>query len=66
MIIAKQELARDRILKGWTQTDLVRRANVSHAIVSRAEHGHAISAKTAKKIADALGRDFEDVFELRI
>ena len=66
MIVAKSELARKRIMNGWSQVELCRRAGVSHAIVCRAEKGRPMYAATVKKIADALECDIEDIFEIRI
>ena len=49
----------DMASKGWLATDLARRAKVSHMTVGRFLSGERRTARTAKKIARALGRDVE-------
>jgi len=52
--LALRALRRQR---GWTQTDLARRARISQASVSRAERGNAsdLTVRTLTAIAEALG-----------
>lgn len=45
----------DMALRGWLPTDLARKAHVSDMTVSRFLRGESQTAKTAKKLADALG-----------
>ncbi|MGD8216266.1 helix-turn-helix transcriptional regulator [Aestuariimicrobium sp. Y1814] len=40
--------------RGWTQTDLGKRAGVSRPTVARVERGDSVSSKTLMKIASAL------------
>lgn len=50
-------LMRDDIAaKGWLPVDLARAASVSHMRVGRFLSGERQTARTAKKLADALGR----------
>jgi lambda repressor-like predicted transcriptional regulator len=42
--------------RGWGATDLAREARLSHATVSTALAGHAITAKSLSLIAEALSR----------
>lgn len=42
--------------RGWLQTDLARAADVSDTTVMRFFRGERQTARTAKKLADALGR----------
>lgn len=48
-------LTADMALRGWNGSDLAREANISHMTVSRFMRGEAQTAKTAKKLALALG-----------
>lgn len=47
----------DMVAKGWLAADLARESGLSHMTVARFFDGHYRTARTAKKIADALGRD---------
>jgi len=49
------KILRDMALKGWQATDLARAASVSDMTVSRFLNGGTQTAKTAQKIANALG-----------
>lgn len=52
----KVELLRnDMTLKGWVATDLARAANVSDMTVHRFFKSGQVTARTVKKLADALG-----------
>ena len=46
----------DLALKGWSKFELSRRAHVSDQTVFRFFNGEFQTAKTCKKLADALGR----------
>lgn len=48
-------MAEDMALRGWSKTDLARRARVSDMTVIRFLRGERQTAKTAKKLATALG-----------
>jgi transcriptional regulator with XRE-family HTH domain len=50
-----QLLAEDMALKGWNKNDIARRARVSDMTVIRFLRGERQSAKTAKRLATALG-----------
>lgn len=51
-----QLMAEDMALKGWTKLDLATRARVADMTVIRFLRGERQTAKTAKKLAGALGR----------
>lgn len=64
-IFAKRtEFKRARVLKGYTQRDLAKITNLSYGFVSQIEQGASCSPKVAKTIANALGRNLEDIFLL--
>jgi hypothetical protein len=46
----------DMAVKGWLRSDLAARANVSPMTVTRFMRGEFQTARTAKKLAKALGR----------
>lgn len=48
-------MADDLARLGWFPVDLARRADVSHMTVSRFLHREVQTARTAKKLAEALG-----------
>ena len=48
-------LRNDMAAKGWLPTDLAKRARVSDMTVSRFLSGERRTARTAKKLATALG-----------
>lgn len=50
------KLAADIAERGWMPTDLAKAAEVSNATVSRFMRGQVQTAKTAGKLARALGR----------
>ncbi len=47
----------DMTRRGWLPIDLARAAKVSHMTVSRFFTGERQTARTAKKLADALGHN---------
>lgn len=49
-------ISRDMLAKGWLQTDLAKAAGVSDMTVTRFLRGERQTARTAKKLANALGR----------
>lgn len=49
------KLAEDMTLKGWLPVDLAKRARVSEMTVSRFLSGRVQTARTAAKLAKALG-----------
>jgi len=48
-------MAEDMALKGWNKLDLARRAGVADMTVIRFLRGERQTAKTAKRLASALG-----------
>lgn len=49
------KMLEDMAIKGWLPVDLARAAGVADMTVYRFLDGEARTAKTAKKLADALG-----------
>ena len=49
------QMQRDMDLKGWQPADLADRAGVARSTVSRFLAGEFQTARTAKKLAEALG-----------
>ena len=47
----------DMTARGWLAIDLARRARVSHMTVGRFLNGERQTARSAKKLARALGHD---------
>ena len=66
MIVArKNKLEAARGARGWSQSELAVQSDVSRTRISAIETGgDSLKAATAKKICDALGRDFDDLFEI--
>lgn len=54
-----QLLAEDMALKGWSKLDIAKKARVADMTVIRFLRGERQTAKTAKKLARALGHDVE-------
>ena len=52
-------LTEDMKARGWLKFDLARRARVSHMTVGRFLNGQRQTARTAKKLARALGHEAE-------
>jgi transcriptional regulator with XRE-family HTH domain len=50
-----QLMAEDMAIKGWTKLDLARKAGVADMSVIRFLRGEQQTARTAKKLASALG-----------
>jgi transcriptional regulator with XRE-family HTH domain len=50
-----ERLVADMALRGWNNTDLARAASVSSMTVTRFLRGEAQTAKTAERLARALG-----------
>jgi len=62
-IYAKRaEFKRARALKGYKQVKLEKLSSVGAAYISQIENGASCSVETAKKLADALGVEFDDIF----
>lgn len=49
-------------LDGMTQTELARAAGVAGSTILKAKQGKYVSTKTAEAIANALGKDVDDLF----
>jgi len=55
-----------RVGKGWSKTDLAKMAGVNPSVIMRMEKGNELTAKTAKKVADALNQSVTDLFEISL
>lgn len=55
-----------RVEKGWSKTDLAKMAGVNPSVIMRMERGSELTAKTAKKVADALNRNVPDLFHVSL
>ncbi len=65
MIRAKEGvLMEKRIKTGLSKSDLARNAEMNHSVICRVENGGSISPKSAKAICEALGEEFETLFEI--
>jgi DNA-binding XRE family transcriptional regulator len=51
-----------RLAKGWTKTDLAKKADVSTRTIDRAENGDKLTEATKHKIANALNMQVGDLF----
>lgn len=58
------EIVRTRVLQGKTQADVALAGDIPRATVSRIERGHDATAPTAVGICKALGREFDDLFQI--
>jgi len=66
VIVAKKtKLEAARGALGWSQSELALRSEVSRTRINAIETGgDSLKAATAKKICDALGRSFDELFEI--
>lgn len=61
----ENQLRKTRIKKGMSIRALSKNSGLSTATICKAENGNAFPMPmTAKKICDALGADFDDLFEI--
>lgn len=58
------EIVRTRVLQGKTQADVALAGALPRATVSRVERGFDATAPTAAGICKALGREFDDLFQI--
>jgi putative transcriptional regulator len=63
-IVAKADVfTKARIVKGFSQRELARRAGISHSYISLLERAvKSVGPATAKRLSDLLGRPVEDLF----
>jgi len=65
MIKAKvREMTVLRISKGWSMNELARKSKVAPSTIVKMNQGKSVSAKTAKKIADALQVEVLEIFTI--
>jgi DNA-binding XRE family transcriptional regulator len=55
---------RARIVSGHTSAELATAVGISRPMLSSIENGAGTSVKTAHKIAGALGKAFEELFDV--
>lgn len=57
-----KELVLLRASKGWNQAELAKNSGLAPSTITKIEQGSNVSAKSAKKIADALQVEVRDIF----
>lgn len=62
IVSAKDAVRRARIVAGYTSAELAEAIGISRPMLSSIENGAGTSVKTAHRIADAVGRAFEELF----
>lgn len=65
VIVKGNALIDSRIRRGMSATDLARMVNANHASIVRAEQGRNVTPKLALAICEAVGKTFDDIFEIR-
>ena len=63
-VIAKKEFQVIRIQEGYSISELAKKSNTPIATISRIEKGKPLSPKSAKKLCEALQKDFGDLFKI--
>ena len=64
-IISKGDaVRRARIVAGFTSAELAEEVGLSRPMLSSIENGAGTTVKTAHRIANALGKPFEDLFDV--
>lgn len=61
-IIAREGLHAEAIKKGYSMTSLAKKTGRSRVQIGNIIHGGKTSPETAKLIADALGKEVEELF----
>ena len=65
IVSSDDAVRRARIVAGFTSAELAERIGISRPMLSSIENGAGTSVKTAHRIAEAVGRSFEDLFEVQ-
>ncbi len=65
IVSAQDAVRKARIVTGFTSAELAEAVGISRPMLSSIENGAGTSVKTAHKIAEAVGRSFEDLFEVQ-
>ena len=65
IVSAGDAVRRARIIDGFTSAELAKAVGISRPMLSSIENGAGTTVKTAHKIAGALKRPFEDLFEVQ-
>lgn len=55
-----------RIKKGWSLRDMQQTTGLNYSTLSCIERSGSTTPRSAKKIADALETEFDEVFEIEI
>jgi len=64
IVSIEDAVRRARIIAGFTSAELAEAVGISRPMLSSIENGAGTSVKTAHRIADAVGRRFEELFEV--
>lgn len=59
-----RKIARDMLRAGLTQRDLAKAADVSDTAVSRLVNGKPVGQRSARRVAEALGRNLKNYMDL--
>lgn len=60
------EISKTRIRAGYSMRELGRLADVNMSVISQMEaHNKSVTPKTAKRICEVLGKEFDDLFTMR-
>lgn len=65
IVSAHDAVRRARIVAGYTSAELAEAIGISRPMLSSIENGAGTSVKTAHRIADAVRRPFEELFEVQ-
>ena len=59
-------ITRARVNKGLTAQKFAQECGVCRAVIANIEAGTPIKAATARKVAEALGKNVDDVFNIEL
>jgi len=65
IVTLRDAVRKARIVAGFTAAELAGAIGISRPMLSSIENGAGTSVKTAHKIAEAVGRPFEELFEVQ-
>ena len=64
IVSSKDAVRRARIIAGFTSAELSEEIGISRPMLSSIENGAGTSVKTAHRIAAALSKSFEELFDV--
>jgi len=64
IVSRKDAVRKARIIAGYTSAELSEAIGISRPMLSSIENGAGTSVKTAHRIAEALSKSFEDLFDV--